>query len=135
MYCIRVKVGQERLLVGMYSSAFIPSYISAEAHPYKGERKLVVPGYIFTIQKESKAILVPEEEWRIIEALSDTQPSFVDDMGKILSGPLLGLDDLVISTRKSNQKNSFRPTEWKAQGFQAGEAGSFLHGRDVLFFT
>ena len=101
MYCIRVAVGKERLLAGTYNSAFIPSYISVKGYRGRSERRHVVPGYIFTIQKENKAILVPEEEWHIIEALSDIQPSFVDDMGKIVSGPLLGLDHLVVSTTKS----------------------------------
>lgn len=97
MYCIKVTEGRERIEIRKYSSAFLPSCVTAESQKsgIRAVRRFVVPGYIFTIRRESKAISVPESEWRVIEALSDSHPSFMDDNGSIVSGPLAGFGELV----------------------------------------
>ena len=100
MYSIRVAEGRERVEVRKYSSAFVPSYIPAPqpdaSEPVPGgTRKLIVPGYVFTLRAERQAVPVPEDECRIIDALSSSRPSVIDDTGKIVSGPLAGLEDAV----------------------------------------
>lgn len=97
MYCIKVTEGRERIEIRKYSSAFLPSCVTAESQNsgIRGVRRFVVPGYIFTIRKESKAFPVPEAEWHVIEALSDSHPSFMDDNSRIVAGPLAGLEELV----------------------------------------
>ena len=97
MYCIKVTEGRERIEIRKYSSAFLPSCVIAEPQKsgIRAVRRFVVPGYIFTIRKESKAVPVPEAEWRIIEALSDSHPSFMDENSRIVAGPLAGLEELV----------------------------------------
>ena len=103
MYCIKVPVGQERKELIKYSGAFLPSYISVDSdstsiYKSRDKRRYIVPGYIFSINKEGKAVTVPEKEWQVIEALSDPHPSFIDEEGKIVYGPLTGLNDLIKST-------------------------------------
>ena len=103
MYCIKVPEGQERQELRKYSSAFLPSYDSVDSnitsiYGSRGIRRYVVPGYIFSINKEGKAVIVPEKEWQIIDALSDPHPSFINEEGKIISGPLVVLNDLIKST-------------------------------------
>lgn len=102
MYSIKVKEGRERVEVRYYSSAFVPTYVQAPqaGAPSKGIRRMIVPGYLFSIRKEKNADPVPEEEWRIIEALSDAHPTFVDEEGKIVSGPLAGIEEYVVRTEE-----------------------------------
>lgn len=102
MYCIKVPVGQERKELIKYSGAFLPSYISVDSdstsiYGSRGIRRFIVPGYIFSIHKEGKAVTVPEKEWKIIEALSDSRPSFINEEDKIVFGPLACLNDLIKS--------------------------------------
>jgi len=103
MYCIKVPEDQERSELFKYSGAFLPSYDSVDSrstamYGSRGVRRFVVPGYIFSINKEGRAVAVPEKEWQIIEALSDPHPSFINEEGKIIYGPLAGLNDLIKST-------------------------------------
>ena len=103
MYCIKVPEGQERKELIKYSGAFLPSYLAVDSdstsiYGSRGIRKFIIPGYIFSILKEGKAVIVPEKEWKIIEALSDPHPSFIDEEGKIVYGPLTGLNNLIKST-------------------------------------
>lgn len=102
MYCIKVPEGQERKELRKYSGAFLPSYLSVDSNSTsiygsRGIRRFIVPGYIFSIHKEGKAVTVPEKEWKIIEALSDSRPSFINEEGKIVFGPLACLNDLIKS--------------------------------------
>ncbi len=102
MYCIKVPEGQERKELIKYSGAFLPSYISVDSdstsiYGSRGIRRFIVPGYIFSIHKEGKAVTVPEKEWKIIEALSDSRPSFINEEDKIVFGPLACLNDLIKS--------------------------------------
>lgn len=98
MYCLKVREGTERIEVRRTGSAFVPTYLPApsDSEP-ANSRKLIVPGYVFTLQALRLASPVPPEEWRIIEALSNSAPSFADDDGKIIFGPLTGLDDIIVS--------------------------------------
>lgn len=74
-----------------YSSAFIPSYTSA-AENSMGKRLYFVPGYIFMMTKAPGAEKVPDTDWKVIEAISDSHPSTLDVKAKkIIDGPLTGL--------------------------------------------
>ncbi len=89
MYAI--KSNKERIDVRHYSSAFIPSYTSA-AESTMGKRLFVVPGYIFMMTKAPGAEKVPDSEWKVIEAISDSHPSTFNTRTKqITDGPLKGL--------------------------------------------
>ncbi len=89
MYAI--KSNKERIDVRHYSSAFIPSYTSA-AENSMGKRLYVVPGYIFMMTKAPGAEKVPDTDWKVIEAISDSHPSTLDVKAKkIIDGPLTGL--------------------------------------------
>ena len=101
MYCVKTEPGRERIRVRSISSGFIPTYISAAPGAGKG-RELVVPGYIFTLVKTGLASKVPEDEWRVIEALSDHRLSTVDPDGRLVEGPLKGLEELVSRTDLKN---------------------------------
>ena len=105
MYCIKVTEGRERIEIRKYSSAFLPSCVSAGSQSgARNIRMSIVPGYIFTIRKESKAIPVPADEWQVIEALSDSHPSYIDENGAIISGPLAALNALVTSVKEDRVK-------------------------------
>lgn len=107
MYCIKVPEGRERKIASDYPYAFLPSYtclkpLNPEKTEFGTERRLIVPGYIFTIRNERTAEHVPEKEWKIIEALSDPEPSYIDDQGKIVSGPLAKCNHLVTDVKDDN---------------------------------
>ncbi len=113
MYCIKVTPGTERIRVRSISSGFLPSYAPAAdpdapfafsdadgafvASSGKNIRKLVVPGYVFSLQRSPRAKQVDPEEWKIIDALSDSRTSVFDSSGlKFTEGPLMGLENLVV---------------------------------------
>lgn len=57
-----------------------------------GKRLLVVPGYVFSMKNEWGAEKVPDAEWKVIEAISDSHTSTLDvKEKKITDGPLKGL--------------------------------------------
>lgn len=104
MYCVKVDEGRERARVRDYHSGFLPSYKPAylfspdfPARPnVRGAKHLVVPGYIFMLRRAPRSQPVDEEEWKIIEAISDSHPSVLDpETGKIVDGPLKDLNHLV----------------------------------------
>ena len=99
MYAVKVAQGRERPEVRKISTGFLPSY-----RVYTGDERsvrwLVVPGYVFTLSKTRKAEPVPDEEWEIIDKISSSAISTLDKDGKILSGPLTGLDRYVTKTGK-----------------------------------
>ena len=104
MYCVKVDEGRERARVRDYHSGFLPSYKPAylfspdfPARPnVRGAKHLVVPGYIFMLRRAPRSQPVDEEEWKIIEAISDSHPSVLDpETGKIIDGPLKDLNHLV----------------------------------------
>ena len=79
MYCVKVEPGKERIKVRQVASGFLPSYREADEKGRPDERKrFVVPGYVFMLQYAPGAVPVPEEEWKIIEAISDPAPSTLD---------------------------------------------------------
>ena len=75
MYAVKVEFGKERIRVRHYRDGFLPYYISC-AESDVGKRKLVVPGYVFTMTKVNGAEKVPDPDWAVIEAISDKQPSY-----------------------------------------------------------
>ena len=91
MYAVKVEQGRERPEVRKISTGFLPSY-----RVYTGDERsvrwLVVPGYVFSLSMTRNAQLVPNEEWEIIDKLSASAISTLDKDGKIVSGPLKGLD-------------------------------------------
>ena len=99
MYAVKVEQGRERPEVRKISTGFLPSY-----RVYTGDEKsvrwLVVPGYVFSLSMTRNAQLVPNEEWEIIDKLSASAISTLDKSGKIVSGPLKGLDRYVTKTGK-----------------------------------
>ena len=91
MYAVKIDPGKERIRVRHYRDGFLPSYVSS-AESDMGKRMLVVPGYVFTMTKVSGAEKVPEQEWALIEAISDKKPSVLDVISKkIIDGPLKDL--------------------------------------------
>lgn len=103
MYAVKVEQGRERAEVRHISSGFLPSYRVSDGSPDRPYvRSLVVPGYVFTLVRVRLAIPVPDDEWRIIDKISDSKPSVMDSDGKFVSGPLMGLDQYVVQTGKDS---------------------------------
>ena len=101
MYAVKVEQGRERPEVRKISTGFLPSYrVYTGSAEEKSVRWLVVPGYVFSLSMTRNAQLVPNEEWEIIDKLSASAISMLDKSGKILSGPLKGLDRYVTKTGK-----------------------------------
>ena len=94
MYCVKVEPGKERIKVRQVASGFLPSYREADETGRPDERKrFVVPGYVFMLQYAPGAVPVPEEEWKMIEAISDPAPSTLDFANrKIVEGPLQAVE-------------------------------------------
>ena len=94
MYCVKVEPGKERIKVRQVASGFLPSYREADEKGRPDERKrFVVPGYVFMLQYAPGAVPVPEEEWKMIEAISDPAPSTLDFANrKIVEGPLQAVE-------------------------------------------
>jgi len=94
MYCVKVEPGKERIKVRQVASGFLPSYREADETGRPDERKrFVVPGYVFMLQYAPGAVPVPEEEWKMIEAISDPAPSTLDIANrKIVEGPLQAVE-------------------------------------------
>ena len=108
MYCVNVGEGKERARVRDYNSGFLPSYKPAfllppdslksrEPRPNdKGVKRFVIPGYVFLFQYAPRAALVPENEWKVIEAISDTHLSTLDpETGQMIDGPLKEVNHLI----------------------------------------
>ena len=101
MYAVKVEQGRERPEVRRISTGFLPTYrVYTGSAEEKSVRWLVVPGYVFSLSMTRNAQLVPNEEWEIIDKLSASAISMLDKSGKILSGPLTGLDRYVTKTGK-----------------------------------
>jgi hypothetical protein len=99
MYAVQVEQGRERIRVRGISSGFLPSYrVKTASSDGTSVRNLVVPGYVFTLVKVRGAITVPDEEWEIIDKISDSRVSTMDKDGKFVSGPLMGLDQYIVQT-------------------------------------
>lgn len=99
MFAIQVELGKERIRVRSYMNGFLPSYLPAGQ---KAGKKLVIPGYVFMLTRIPGAEKVPDEEWRIIEAISDPHPSTVSrDWKRITGGPLEGLEIHKVDRRNS----------------------------------
>ncbi len=91
MYAVKIESGKERIRVRSYNNGFLPSYVSA-AEESMGKRMYVVPGYVFTMTRVGGAEKIPDSDWKIIEAISDKNPSTLDvNTGKIIDGPLKDL--------------------------------------------
>ena len=102
MYAVKVEQGRERFEVRRISSGFLPSYrVYSGSSDGASVRWPVIPGYVFSLVMVRNAIVVPEEEWEIIDRLSDSRPSVIDAEGKIVSGPLAGLSHLVVKTGRN----------------------------------
>ena len=99
MYCVKVEPGKERIKVRQVASGFLPSYREADETGRPDERKrFVVPGYVFMLQYAPGAVPVPEEEWKMIEAISDPAPSTLDFANrKIVEGPLQAVEGNIIA--------------------------------------
>ena len=108
MYCVKVGVGKERARVRDYHSGFLPSYKPAFLYPPdshmnwkprlndRGVKRFIVPGYVFLFQYAARSTLVAENEWKIIEAISDIHLSTLDpDTGQIVEGPLKEVNHLI----------------------------------------
>ena len=103
MYAVKVEQGRERPEVRKISTGFLPSYrVYTGSAEEKSVRWLVVPGYVFSLSMTRNAQLVPNEEWEIIDKLSASAISTLDKDGKIVSGPLKGLDPYVTKTGKDH---------------------------------
>lgn len=105
MFCVKVQPGRERIHVRKYTNGFLPSYFSAEdtfdESAKNGIKRLVVPGYVFMLQTALGAIMVPAEEWKVIEAVSDSHASVLDpETGKITEGPLKEIEGFIVRTEK-----------------------------------
>lgn len=108
MYCVKVGVGKERARVRDYHSGFLPSYKPAFLYPSdshlnwkprlndRGVKRFIVPGYVFLFQYAARSTLVAENEWKVIEAISDIHLSTLDpDTEQIVEGPLKEVNHLI----------------------------------------
>ena len=96
MYCIKVNPGSERIKVRQVASGFNPKYREAEGNGKVADKQLAVPGYVFTLQYTPGAKKVPDEEWKIIEAVSDPHLSTVDQRKrKVIDGPLKPVEEYI----------------------------------------
>ena len=108
MYCVNVGEGKERARVRDYHSGFLPSYKPAFLYPPdshmnrkprpndRGIKRFIVPGYVFLFQYAARSTLVPENDWKVIEAISDTRLSRLDPgTGRIVEGPLKEVNHLI----------------------------------------
>ena len=101
MYAVKVEPGRERPEVRRISTGFLPTYrVYTGSAEEKSVRSLVVSGYVFSLSITRNAEPVPNKEWEIIDKLSASAISMLDKSGKILSGPLTGLDRYVTKTGK-----------------------------------
>ena len=96
MYAVKVVQGWERAEVRHISSGFLPTYRVKTDSADRSVRRLVVPGYVFTLVRVRNAVQVPDGEWEVIDRLSDSADSAMDQDGKFVSGPLVGLEQYVI---------------------------------------
>ena len=105
MYCVKVYPGSERVRVQNYSGGFLPNYKAVDADGKAAGKLFVVPGYVFMLHKAPRAIEVPDEEWKVIEAISDPHPTLADaGTGEIVIGPLKAVENLItFRTEKSVQ--------------------------------
>ena len=107
MYCIKVTPGSERIKVRQVASGFNPKYREAEANGKISDKRLAVPGYVFTMQFTPGARKVPEAEWKIVEAVSDPHISIVDQRErKVVEGPLKSIEETISVIQASRVKVS-----------------------------
>ena len=96
MYCVKVNPGTERIRVRNYTNGFLPSYRSVGPDGRIEGKRFVVPGYIFMLSVAPGAEKVPDEEWKVIEALSDPHRTEVDPgTGTMTEGPLKAIEAYV----------------------------------------
>ena len=130
MYCIKVNPGSERIKVRQVASGFNPKYREAEGNGKIADKRLAVPGYVFTMQYTPGAKKVPDEEWKIIEAISDPHLSTVDQRRrKVVEGPLKDIEEYISVIQASRVKVSAmilgeQRTYWLAVDNADGEAPS-----------
>ena len=92
MYCLRVGPGTEKKQARRIANGFLPMYHSVDEYGRDGKQP-VVPGYVFTTQYVPGTVRVPEDEWKMIEALSNPQPSVLDHANRSVSeGPLKAVE-------------------------------------------
>lgn len=92
MYCLRVGPGTEKKQARRIANGFLPMYHSVDEYGRDGKQP-VVPGYVFTTQYVPGTVQVPEDEWKMIEALSNPQPSVLDHANRSFSeGPLKAVE-------------------------------------------
>ena len=107
MYCIKVTPGSERIKVRQVASGFNPKYREAEANGKISDKRLAVPGYVFTMQFTPGAKKVPEAEWKIVEAVSDPHVSTVDQRKRrVVDGPLKSIEKSISVIQASRVKVS-----------------------------
>lgn len=107
MYCIKVTPGSERIKVRQVASGFNPKYREAEANGKITDKRLAVPGYVFTMQFTPGARKVPEAEWKIVEAVSDSHVTTVDQRKrKVVDGPLKLIEKSISVIQASRVKVS-----------------------------
>ena len=95
MFIMKTDQGRERIKVRSIRSGFLPFYNSF-ARGNRG-KQLVIPGCIFTINWITSAEKISDEEWTLIEAISDPRPSLVDPESEtIIDGPLKLLQPYVV---------------------------------------
>ena len=97
MFAIAVTPGSERRMTTSYSSGFVPTYVPAPTEETQGKKikRLIVPGYVFVLEKMRGAERVLDAEWKIIEALATPGINTIDQNARVVSGPLVGLDEVV----------------------------------------
>ncbi len=97
MYALKVDLGRENVAVRQVNGGFLPTY-----QPVNNWKRLVVPGYVFIPDNTDGAVEVPENEWKIIEAVSDPRIStWNPETGTIIDGPLSDLEITKVDQQQS----------------------------------
>ena len=92
MYCVRVAPGTEKRQVNRITEGFLPMYRTVNEYGRHGQHP-VVPGYVFTPNYAPGMVQVPENEWKLIEAISDPEPSVLDHANRMITeGPLKAVE-------------------------------------------
>ena len=95
MYSVKVQEGRERAALNRISGAFLPTYIRAASSSHQ-TKELLLPGYVFTMDKTDHGEKISDEDYHIISILASKELSIVNRAGKVLAGPLKEIEKYIV---------------------------------------